>query len=41
MNLQVPQNAGKFLSSCTIVGFSRRDKQWDKCINVGGDYVEK
>jgi hypothetical protein len=23
MNLQVPQNAGKFLSSCTIGGFSR------------------
>jgi hypothetical protein len=24
MNLWVPQNAGKFLSSCTIRGFSRR-----------------
>jgi hypothetical protein len=24
MNLRVPYNAGKFLSSCTIVGFSRR-----------------
>jgi hypothetical protein len=24
MNLRVPQNAGKFLSSCTIGGFSRR-----------------
>jgi hypothetical protein len=24
MNLQVPSNAGKFLSSCTIGGFSRR-----------------
>jgi hypothetical protein len=24
MNLQVPQNAGKFLSSCTTGGFSRR-----------------
>jgi hypothetical protein len=24
MNLQVPQNAGKFLSGCTIGGFSRR-----------------
>jgi hypothetical protein len=24
MNLWVPQNAGKFLSSCTIVSFSRR-----------------
>ncbi|PNF30178.1 hypothetical protein B7P43_G18316 [Cryptotermes secundus] len=24
MNLQVPQNAGKFLSSCTIGGFSRQ-----------------
>jgi hypothetical protein len=24
MNLWVPQNAGKFLSSCTIGGFSRR-----------------
>jgi hypothetical protein len=24
MNLRVPQNAGKFLSSCTIVSFSRR-----------------
>jgi hypothetical protein len=23
-NLWVPQNAGKFLSSCTIAGFSRR-----------------
>jgi hypothetical protein len=23
MNLRVPQNAGKFLSSCTIGGFSR------------------
>jgi hypothetical protein len=23
MNLRVPQNAGKFLSSCKIVGFSR------------------
>jgi hypothetical protein len=24
MNLQVPKSAGKFLSSCTIGGFSRR-----------------
>jgi hypothetical protein len=24
MNLRVPQNAGKFLSSCTTGGFSRR-----------------
>jgi hypothetical protein len=24
MNLRVPQNAGKFLSSCTIGSFSRR-----------------
>jgi hypothetical protein len=24
MNLRVPYNAGKFLSSCTIGGFSRR-----------------
>jgi hypothetical protein len=24
MNLQVPYNGGKFLSSCTIGGFSRR-----------------
>jgi hypothetical protein len=24
MNLQVPQNAGKFLSSCTVGSFSRR-----------------
>jgi hypothetical protein len=24
MNFRVPQNAGKFLSSCTIGGFSRR-----------------
>jgi hypothetical protein len=24
MNLRVPQNSGKFLSSCTICGFSRR-----------------
>jgi hypothetical protein len=24
MNLRVPQNAGKLLSSCTIGGFSRR-----------------
>jgi hypothetical protein len=24
MNLQVPSNSGKFLSSCTIGGFSRR-----------------
>jgi hypothetical protein len=24
MNLWVPQNSGKFLSSCTTVGFSRR-----------------
>jgi hypothetical protein len=24
MNLRVPYNGGKFLSSCTIVGFSRR-----------------
>jgi hypothetical protein len=24
MNLEVPYNAGKFLSSCTIGGFSRR-----------------
>jgi hypothetical protein len=24
MNLRVPQNAGKFLSSCTIDSFSRR-----------------
>jgi hypothetical protein len=23
-NLRIPHNAGKFLSSCTIVGFSRR-----------------
>jgi hypothetical protein len=24
MNLRIPQNAGKFLSSCTVGGFSRR-----------------
>jgi hypothetical protein len=24
MNLRIPQNAGKFLSSCTIGGFSKR-----------------
>jgi hypothetical protein len=24
MNLQVPENAGKFLSGCTFGGFSRR-----------------
>jgi hypothetical protein len=24
MNIRVPQNTGKFLSSCTIGGFSRR-----------------
>jgi hypothetical protein len=24
MNIRVPRNAGKFLSGCTIVGFSRR-----------------
>jgi hypothetical protein len=24
MNLRVPENAGKFLSGCTIVSFSRR-----------------
>jgi hypothetical protein len=24
MNLRVPENAGKFLSGCTIGGFSRR-----------------
>jgi hypothetical protein len=24
MNLRVPQNAGKFLNSCTTGGFSRR-----------------
>jgi hypothetical protein len=24
INLRVPKNAGKFLSSCTISGFSRR-----------------
>jgi hypothetical protein len=24
MNLRVPQNAGKYLSSCTIGGFPRR-----------------
>jgi hypothetical protein len=24
MDLQVPQNAGKFLSSCTVGSFSRR-----------------
>jgi hypothetical protein len=24
MNLRVPENVGKFLSSCTIGGFSRR-----------------
>jgi hypothetical protein len=24
MNLRVPQNVGKFLSGCTIGGFSRR-----------------
>jgi hypothetical protein len=24
MNFQVPQNCGKFLSNCTIGGFSRR-----------------
>jgi hypothetical protein len=26
MNLWVPLNAGKFLSSCTIGGFSRKDQ---------------
>jgi hypothetical protein len=27
MNLRVPQNAGKFFSSCTIHGFSRRSQR--------------
>jgi hypothetical protein len=40
MNLRVPQNAGKFLCSCTIGGFSRRaqlhewmilEKHWNMC----------
>jgi hypothetical protein len=26
MNFRVPQNVGKFLSSCVTVGFSRRDQ---------------
>jgi hypothetical protein len=29
MNLRVPQNAGKFLSSCTIGSFSRRAQLHD------------
>jgi hypothetical protein len=29
MNLRVPQNAGKFLSGCTIDGFSRTQFYWD------------
>jgi hypothetical protein len=29
MKLRVPQNAGKFLSSCTIGGFSRRAQLHD------------
>jgi hypothetical protein len=24
INLRVPENAGKFLSGCTVVGFSRK-----------------
>jgi hypothetical protein len=26
MNLRVPKNSGKFLSSCTVGGFSRRSQ---------------
>jgi hypothetical protein len=29
MNLRVPQNAGKFMSNCTIGGFSRRAQYHD------------
>jgi hypothetical protein len=32
MNLRVPENAGKFLSGCTIDGFSRR-AQFRECHN--------
>jgi hypothetical protein len=32
MNLRVPQNAGKFLSSCTIGGFSRRLSFMNECV---------
>jgi hypothetical protein len=30
MNLRVPENAGKFLSSCTIGGFSRRAQHHER-----------
>jgi hypothetical protein len=29
MNLRVPYNSGKFLSSCTIGGFSRRTQLYE------------
>jgi hypothetical protein len=31
MNILVPYNAGKFLSSCTIGGFSRRAQLHEVC----------
>jgi hypothetical protein len=29
MNLRVPKNVGKFLSSCTVGGFSRRAQLYE------------
>jgi hypothetical protein len=43
MNLQVPLNAGKFLSSCTIGGFSRRAQLHEvsllNCVRVGAEIL--
>jgi hypothetical protein len=41
MNLRVPQTAGKFLSRCTISGFSRRARfhdwvsEWVSSVDIG------
>jgi hypothetical protein len=37
INLRVPKNAGKFLSSCTIGSFSRRAKL--PCDNILADII--
>jgi hypothetical protein len=42
MNLRVPQNVGKFLSSCATSGFSRRTQLHEvSCLMVSPSPVEK
>jgi hypothetical protein len=41
MNLRGPQNAGKFLNSCTTSGFSRRAQLHEVSITLNTNVIKK